>query len=107
MVLGWRGACLPVPQKWHDEDLRRKAARRKPTDAPEGVIDFKWSPDGRHIGYLAADPNPEQAAKRKTGDDAIVAGEGFTPTRLHIIPVDGGSERVFPSSGRHLLSFDW
>ena len=65
------------------------ASSRKLTDAPQGVTDFKWSSDGRYIGYLAADPNPEQAAKRKTGDDAIVAGEGYTPTRLHIIPVEG------------------
>ena len=83
------------------------ASPRKLTDSPEGVIDFKWSPDGRQLGYLAADPNSEQAAKRKTGDDAIVAGEGYTPTRLHILPVEAGSAGVFPSSGRHLLSFDW
>ena len=56
---------------------------------------------------MAADPNSEQAAKRKTGDDAIVAGEGYTATRLHILPVEAGSAGVFPSSGRHLLSFDW
>jgi dipeptidyl aminopeptidase/acylaminoacyl peptidase len=80
---------------------------RKLTDSSQDVIDFKWSPDDQHIGYLAADPNPEQAAKRKTGDDAMVSGEGYTPTRLHIIAVEGGSERVFPSSGKHLLSFDW
>jgi dipeptidyl aminopeptidase/acylaminoacyl peptidase len=83
------------------------ASPRKLTDLPEGVIDFRWSPDGRHVGYLSADPNPEQAAKQRTGDDAIVSGEGYTPTRLHIVLVEGAGERVFPSSGRHLLSFDW
>src|SRR5258708_467817 len=83
------------------------ASPRKLTDSPEGVIDFKWSPDSRYIGYLAEDPNPERAAKRRTGDDAIVGGEGYTPTRLHIIPAEGGTERVLPPGGRHLLSFDW
>jgi len=87
--------------------LGNASGARKLSDSPEDVIDFKWSPDGRYIGYLAADPNPEKAARRRSGDDPIVAGEGYTPTRLHIIPVDGGSARVFPSSGRHLLSFDW
>jgi dipeptidyl aminopeptidase/acylaminoacyl peptidase len=61
------------------------ASPRRVSNSTEGVIDFRWSPDGRYIGYLAADPNPEQAAKRKTGDDAIVGGEGYTPTRLRII----------------------
>jgi dipeptidyl aminopeptidase/acylaminoacyl peptidase len=81
---------------------------RKLSDSPEDVVDYKWSPDGRYIGYLAADPNPERAARRRTGDDPIVAGEGYTPTRLHIIAVaGGGTAREFPANGRHLLSFDW
>jgi dipeptidyl aminopeptidase/acylaminoacyl peptidase len=56
---------------------------------------------------LAADANPDRAARRLTGDDPIVAGEGYSPTRLHIIPAEGGNARIFPSNGRHLLSFDW
>ncbi|HYM05880.1 MAG TPA: S9 family peptidase [Terriglobales bacterium] len=83
------------------------ATPRKLTDAAAGVTDFKWSPDGLHIGYLASDPNPELEAKRRAGDDAIVGGEGYTPARLHIVGVDGGGLRTLPSGDRHLLSFDW
>jgi hypothetical protein len=109
MVRRWRVACVPVQRRDDGSTLGEPpgASPRKLTDLPEGVIDFRWSPDGRHVGYLSADPNPEQAAKQRTGDDAIVSGEGYTPTRLHIVLVEGAGERVFPSSGRHLLSFDW
>jgi dipeptidyl aminopeptidase/acylaminoacyl peptidase len=82
-------------------------APRKLTGSTTDVTEFKWSPDGRYIGYLAADPDPSKEAKRRTGDDPIVAGEGYTATRLHVIPVDGGRERVVPVGNRHLLSFDW
>lgn len=83
------------------------ATPRRLTDPPTGVTDFAWSPDGRYIGYLAADANPEREAKRRAGDDAIVGGEGYTPARLHVVSVDGGEVRTLPSGERHLLSFDW
>jgi dipeptidyl aminopeptidase/acylaminoacyl peptidase len=83
------------------------AAPRRLTDSKTGITDFKWSPDGREIGYLAADPNPGREAKQRAGDDAIVAGEGYTATRLHIVPVEGGVARTVPCGERHLLSFDW
>ena len=35
------------------------------------------------------------------------AGEGYTATRLHIIPAEGGEVRTLTASDRHLLSFDW
>ena len=83
------------------------AAPRKLTDSPTDIIDFKWSPDGRYIGYLATDTNPEREAKRRQGDDARIGGEGYTPTLLHILPAGGGAARTLPASTRHLLSFDW
>lgn len=83
------------------------AAPRKLTASSTDITDFKWSPDGRSIGYLAADPDPAREARRLTGDDPIVAGEGYTPARLHVLPVEGGGARVVHAGGRHLLSFDW
>jgi len=80
---------------------------RKLTNSAAGITDFKWSPDGRYIGYLAADPNPELEAKRRAGDDAIVGGEGYTPARLHIVGADDAGLRSLLWSKRHLLSFDW
>jgi dipeptidyl aminopeptidase/acylaminoacyl peptidase len=84
-----------------------EATPRRLTDSPTDITEFKWSPDGRYIGYLAADTNPEREAKRQRGDDAIIGGEGYTSTRLHIMSADGGHERTLTTSLRHLLSFDW
>ena len=83
------------------------ATPRKITDSPTDVVDFNWSPDGRSIGYLAADPNPEREAKRLRGDDAMVGGEGYTATRLHVVPAGGGDVRTLTARERHVLSFDW
>jgi dipeptidyl aminopeptidase/acylaminoacyl peptidase len=84
-----------------------EATPRRLTDSPTDIAEFQWSPDGRYIAYLAADANPERDTKRRRGDDAIVGGEGYTPTRLHILSASGGHERTLTMSARHLLSFDW
>jgi len=80
---------------------------RRLTNSPTDITEFQWSPDSRYIGFLAADPNPDRERKRRRGDDAIVGGEGYTSTRLHILPADGGQERTVTASARHVLSFDW
>ena len=84
-----------------------EATPRRFTNSATAVSDFKWSPDGRYIGYLAADENPERDLKHGSGDDAIVGGEGYSATRLHIAALAGGDARVLPATTRHLLSFDW
>src|SRR5260370_275791 len=84
-----------------------EAAPHRLTNSPTDLTHFEWSRDGRYIGYLAADADPEREAKRKQGDDAMVGGEGYSSTRLHILPLSGGEARVLPVNIRHLLSFDW
>ncbi len=47
------------------------------TRSPTGVIDFKWSPDGSQVGYLAVDALASEERKRiDEGDDPIVANQG-------------------------------
>ena len=84
-----------------------EATPRRLTDSPTDITEFQWSPDGRYVGYLAADPNPESEARRRRGDDAIVGGEGYTSTHLHILSAGGGHEHTLTASARHVLSFDW
>jgi dipeptidyl aminopeptidase/acylaminoacyl peptidase len=84
-----------------------EATSSRLTNSATDITEFQWSPDGRYIGYLAADPNPERERKRREGDDAIVGGEGYTPTRVHILPAAGGEDRTLTASARHVLSFDW
>ena len=80
---------------------------RKLTNSPTDVAAFKWSPDGRSIGYLAADTDAEREEKRKRGDDPIVGGEGYSATRLHILPLAGGEGRIVPVGAGQVASFDW
>ncbi len=77
-----------------------EATPRRLTDSPTDITEFQWSPDSRYIGYLAADPNPDRERQRRRGDDAIVGGEGYTSTRLHILPAGGGQERTVTASAR-------
>jgi dipeptidyl aminopeptidase/acylaminoacyl peptidase len=103
---------LAFLSRWHVKTQiyvvsTQDGAPRRLTDSPTDITDFKWSPDGRYIGYLATDANPEREAKRRQGDDAIVGGEGYTPTRLHIFPAGGGVARTLTAGTRHLLTFDW
>jgi dipeptidyl aminopeptidase/acylaminoacyl peptidase len=83
------------------------AAPRRVTKSPTDVTEFAWSPDGQYVGYLAADRDAQREARQRRGDDARVGGEGYTPTRLHIVPAGGGSDRTLTSTERHVLSFDW
>jgi dipeptidyl aminopeptidase/acylaminoacyl peptidase len=77
------------------------------TNSTADITDFKWSPGGRDIGYIAAQANPQQEARRRSGDDAIVGGEGYVPARLYILPAGKGTLRTVTESTRHVLSFDW
>ncbi len=81
---------------------------RKVTASPTDVESFQWSPDGGRIGYLAVDPIPAQVLeRRKTGDDPIVAGEGYRYMRLHVVSLHGGQPQVVEAGGRHVISFNW
>jgi Tol biopolymer transport system component len=71
------------------------------TDAPGGVISFRWSPDGRSIGYVASDPLPQDRQRKlKAKDDARVVGEQVERNRLYV--VDASEENDRPRDGRRL-----
>ena len=81
---------------------------QKVTNAATGVTRFVWSPDGKSIAYLAVDPiRAEEAARIKTGDDAIVRGENLKYSRIYIVPAEGGEARLVTKQDHHVLSFDW
>jgi dipeptidyl aminopeptidase/acylaminoacyl peptidase len=88
------------------DDLDRPP--RRLTYSPTAVTDFKWSPDGSHIGYLAVNPKTAGEIKRiHSGDDAIVAGQGHKYSRLHIVSSQSGQSRIVTEADRHVTSFDW
>lgn len=64
----------------------------KLTDAPEGVISFKWMPDGKSILYLTQEtlPKPEKEKKerdKKLKFDALVVDKEKYRKEFHIIDV--------------------
>ena len=81
---------------------------RNLTRSPTGVIDFKWSPDGSQVGYLAVDALASEERKRiDEGDDPIVANQGYLYAALYRVSVQGGTAQRVTPANRHVTSFDW
>jgi dipeptidyl aminopeptidase/acylaminoacyl peptidase len=75
---------------------------RKVTDAPEGVEQFAWSPDGTSIAYAAPDPVDEKALARKDdsfemGDDGLFTSAAPRPQHIWIVKADGSGNRRLTS----------
>lgn len=84
-----------------------KALAQQVTQSETPVESFRWSPDGKKIGFVAQTPLSKDTKKRRaSGDDAIVAGEGYRNSAVYIISQNTG-EITHISSKRHILSFDW
>ena len=62
------------------------------TDAKGGVTTFEWSPTGSSLAYLTQDPAPT-VSDEDTGDDEVVASEGYQPNRLMIRDLTARTDR--------------
>src|SRR5262249_52280265 len=51
------------------------SAARALTAAPEGVMGYEWSPDGKRLGYLTIDPVPEDETRRRQDRSFIVQAD--------------------------------
>jgi dipeptidyl aminopeptidase/acylaminoacyl peptidase len=76
---------------------------RKMTDAPEGVEQFAWSPDGKEITYVTPD-EPANKEDIKNHNDAFEVGNidflatsAPTPSHIWLIAADGGKARRLTS----------
>ena len=74
----------------------------KITDAPEGVEQFAWSPDGTSIAYATPDPPDEKALARKEdsfemGDDGLFTSAAPLPQHIWIVQADGSGNRRLTS----------
>jgi dipeptidyl aminopeptidase/acylaminoacyl peptidase len=75
---------------------------RKITDAPEGVEQFAWSPDGASVAYATPDAPDEKALARKDdsfemGDDGLFTSAAPLPQHIWIVEADGSGNRRLTS----------
>jgi dipeptidyl aminopeptidase/acylaminoacyl peptidase len=76
---------------------------RKITDAPNGIEQFAWKPDGREIAYVTSDePENKKVIEKhqdafEVGDNDFLATETPTPSHLWLLPAEGGKARRLTS----------
>lgn len=76
---------------------------KKITNAPNGVEQFAWRPDGKQIAYVTSDDPPNQKAidahndSFEVGDNDYLARSAPTPSHLWLVNADGGETRRLTS----------
>ncbi len=75
------------------------------TNAPEGVEQFAWRPDGKAIAYVAADKSAYEKEKKKHLDGFVVGDQAFndreapTSNQIWLVNADGsGDQRLTEGS---------
>jgi dipeptidyl aminopeptidase/acylaminoacyl peptidase len=74
------------------------------TTSTTAVTNFAWSPDGRQIAYLAADPALGGYA---VGPDPIIVGTVSARVRLHVLDLVDGRDRVVSPADRSIVDMAW
>ncbi|HKD50000.1 MAG TPA: S9 family peptidase [Candidatus Acidoferrum sp.] len=75
----------------------------KITDAPEGIEQFAWRPDGRDIAYVSSDepPNKKEIEKHndsfEVGDNDYLTTEAPQPSHIWLISAKGGKAKRLTS----------
>jgi dipeptidyl aminopeptidase/acylaminoacyl peptidase len=76
---------------------------RKITDAPNGVEQFAWRPNGQEIAYVTSDEpeNKKEIEKHhdafEVGDNDFLATEAALPSHIWILPAEGGKPKRLTS----------
>ena len=76
---------------------------KKITDAPEGIEQFAWRPDGREIAYVTSDepPNKKEIEKHndafEVGDNDYLTTDAPQPSHIWLISADGGKAKRLTS----------
>jgi len=76
---------------------------RKITDAPSGVEQFAWRPDGTEIAYVTADeiPNKKEVEKHmdafEVGDNGYLETKAPMPSHIWLVSASGGTPRRLTS----------
>ena len=78
------------------------------TDVPGGVKAFKWSRDGKSIGFIHRDQDtPEEKARKETKEDQILVNENYKFDRLWTYDVASHASRQVTKGDVNVDDFDW
>ena len=76
---------------------------KKITDAPNGIEQFAWRPNGQEIAYVTSDEpeNKKEIEKHndafEVGDNDYLANEAPTPSHVWLVSADGGKAKRLTS----------
>ena len=76
---------------------------KKISDAPNGIEQFAWRPNGQDIAYVTSDESPNKKEIEKhndafeVGDNDYLATEAALASHLWLIPADGGKAKRLTS----------
>jgi dipeptidyl aminopeptidase/acylaminoacyl peptidase len=76
---------------------------RKITDAPNGIEQFAWRPNGQEIAYVSSDEpeNKKEIEKHQdafeVGDNDFLAAEAALPSHIWLIAAEGGKAKRLTS----------
>lgn len=76
---------------------------RRISDAPNGIEQFAWRPDGREIAYVTSDESENKKEIEKhndafeVGDNDYLTTEAPQPSHIWLISVDGGKAKRLTS----------
>jgi dipeptidyl aminopeptidase/acylaminoacyl peptidase len=78
------------------------------TEGENAVTSFEWSPDGKHIAFMAQDPKTEEEKKKdKDKDDARVVDVDDKPVRLWVVEVASKKVRKVAQTNFDVESVQW
>lgn len=63
------------------------------TASPSSIISYKWSPDGKHVAYIAVEPPTEKEKKLKeAGYEFVYFEENLKHRNIYIVDVDASGK---------------
>jgi dipeptidyl aminopeptidase/acylaminoacyl peptidase len=75
---------------------------RSLTASGSDVTDFRWSPDGKQIAYLAREPD-----SKRDGNAPHIADHEQDVERLWVLDLASGSTRTLTNGSIRIEAFDW
>jgi dipeptidyl aminopeptidase/acylaminoacyl peptidase len=78
------------------------------TSHQTAVQGFEWSPDGRRIAFIAAEPRPQNQAKDKPQTKPpVVVDEDYRYAQLWIVDAETKEVKQLTRGARHITGLSW